>query len=175
MKKRGTPIKGRPCHERIKTVIRLRTGEEGNTNSDRVNKQYDSQQYQTYISENQIKITNEIEQTEYQFAFDRVFEPEVGQSAFYKESGVEGIIRQVLEGFNGFVFAYGQSGTGKTHTLGLQLQQREQGLILNSATTLFQLLAQRHQEFTDHSFDVHVGVPAVYCESIYDLLETQQN
>lgn len=56
-----TPTKRPLNQERIKTVIRLRTGEENQQESCHVNKEYDSNAYQTIITDNQIHIINEIE------------------------------------------------------------------------------------------------------------------
>lgn len=40
------------------------------------------------------------------------------------------IIESVLEGYNGTVFAYGQTGTGKTHTMeGNKDDETEKGII----------------------------------------------
>lgn len=50
------------------------------------------------------------------FTFDRTFGPESKQSDVYHV--VAGpLINEVLAGYNCTVFAYGQTGTGKTHTM----------------------------------------------------------
>ena len=68
---------------------------------------YDSKDYITSIIENQIKITNNLENTEQQFRFDKIIESEIDQDEFYKQSGVGQIIESTMQGYNGFVFAYG--------------------------------------------------------------------
>ena len=50
------------------------------------------------------------------YNFDRVFDPNPTQREVYEESIVP-IIESVLEGFNGTVLAYGQTSSGKTHTM----------------------------------------------------------
>ena len=50
------------------------------------------------------------------YTFDGVFGPEATQAEVY-ESAIEPIVAETLEGFNCTVFAYGQTGTGKTHTM----------------------------------------------------------
>jgi DNA replication protein DnaC len=45
-----------------------------------------------------------------------MYPPEVGQAMIYDES-IRHIVDNVIDGFNGTVFAYGQSGSGKTHTM----------------------------------------------------------
>ena len=48
-------------------------------------------------------------------SFDRVFGPAATQADVYRE--VAPLIDKSIEGFNCTVFAYGQTGTGKTHTI----------------------------------------------------------
>lgn len=50
------------------------------------------------------------------FTFDRAFGPESKQSEIYQVV-VGPLITEVLAGYNCTVFAYGQTGTGKTHTM----------------------------------------------------------
>jgi Cdc6-like AAA superfamily ATPase len=45
-----------------------------------------------------------------------VFEPTCKQENLFKQAALP-IIESVLEGYNGTIFAYGQTGTGKTHTM----------------------------------------------------------
>ena len=51
-----------------------------------------------------------------QFTFDMAYGDEASQSDIYAETSAP-IISNVLEGYNGTIFAYGQTGTGKTHTM----------------------------------------------------------
>lgn len=50
------------------------------------------------------------------FTFDRVFGPDSKQVDVYK-AVVSPLITEVLQGYNCTVFAYGQTGTGKTFTM----------------------------------------------------------
>ncbi|KAK6350935.1 kinesin motor protein cin8 [Orbilia javanica] len=50
------------------------------------------------------------------YMFDRVFGPEADQSMIYDDV-VAPILEEVLAGFNCTIFAYGQTGTGKTYTM----------------------------------------------------------
>ncbi len=47
------------------------------------------------------------------YAFDKVFGPEADQTCVYREVG-ESMLDEVLRGYNCTIFAYGQTGTGKT-------------------------------------------------------------
>lgn len=50
------------------------------------------------------------------FTFDRAFGPESKQADVYQVV-VAPLINEVVAGYNCTVFAYGQTGTGKTHTM----------------------------------------------------------
>lgn len=63
------------------------------------------------------------------FTFDMVFEPTVRQQTVFQKAALP-IIESVLEGYNGTIFAYGQTGTGKTHTMeGDKNNPDEKGII----------------------------------------------
>jgi kinesin family protein 3/17 len=51
-----------------------------------------------------------------QFTFDSVYDHTNTQRAIYEETALP-IVRAAMEGYNGTVFCYGQTGTGKTHTM----------------------------------------------------------
>jgi len=50
------------------------------------------------------------------WTFDHVFRPDCRQSEVYEFLGRE-TIEDVLMGYNGTIFAYGQTSSGKTHTM----------------------------------------------------------
>ncbi|XLR10658.1 hypothetical protein S83_038596, partial [Arachis hypogaea] len=50
------------------------------------------------------------------FTFDKVFGPKAQQRSIYDQA-IAPIVNEVLDGFNCTVFAYGQTGTGKTYTM----------------------------------------------------------
>lgn len=50
------------------------------------------------------------------YHFDKVFGPETIQERLY-DGAISGIVDEVLQGFNCTIFAYGQTGTGKTYTM----------------------------------------------------------
>lgn len=50
------------------------------------------------------------------FAYDAVF-PESSEQAQVYSKAAYSLVEHVLEGYNGTVFAYGQTGCGKTHSM----------------------------------------------------------
>jgi len=72
------------------------------------------------------------------FSFDHVFDMQTTQKQIY-DVAAKPIIDSVLEGFNGTIFAYGQTSSGKTHTMtGPNVENVEQqGIIPRMVRTVF--------------------------------------
>ena len=66
----------------------------------------------------EIRVHNQkdIGEKERVFSFDMTFKPGCEQDLVFKKAALP-IIESVLAGYNGTIFAYGQTGTGKTHTM----------------------------------------------------------
>uniref|UniRef100_A0A8C0QT23 Kinesin-like protein n=1 Tax=Canis lupus dingo TaxID=286419 RepID=A0A8C0QT23_CANLU len=76
------------------------------------------------------------------FTFDTVFGPESKQLDVYNLTA-RPIIDSVLEGYNGTIFAYGQTGTGKTFTMeGVRAVPELRGIIPNSFAHIFGHIAK---------------------------------
>ena len=52
---------------------------------------------------------------EWPFTFNRTFDPKANQQVIFDE--ISGLVQSALDGFNVCVFAYGQTGAGKTYTM----------------------------------------------------------
>jgi len=52
----------------------------------------------------------------HQFNFDRIYGNESTQPEVYKQTAQPAVL-SVLSGYNATIFAYGQTGTGKTYTM----------------------------------------------------------
>jgi hypothetical protein len=70
------------------------------------------------------------------FTFDAVYDENTIQRSFYDES-CSGLVQNVLEGFNGTIFAYGQTGCGKTFTMQGPPGPEMRGVIPNSFSHIF--------------------------------------
>ena len=67
--------------------------------------------------DNQIVLVKpEEEGNQKSFAFDAVYDQDSLQQVVYDESAFP-LVESVVEGYNGTIFAYGQTGCGKTHTM----------------------------------------------------------
>jgi len=85
------------------------------------------------------------------------------------DTAVRPIIDQVLDGYNGTVFAYGQTASGKTHTMyGPVNDQELQGMVPRMLRTIFTWIENSSME---NEFSVVIQMAEVYMEKINDLLD----
>lgn len=120
------------------------------------------------ITVNKIDSTNEPPKT---FTFDTVFGQDSKQLDVYNLTA-RPIIDSVLEGYNGTIFAYGQTGTGKTFTMeGVRAVPELRGIIPNSFAHVFGHIAKAEG---DTRFLVRVSYLEIYNEEVRDLLGKDQ-
>ncbi|NP_001084268.1 kinesin family member 3A L homeolog [Xenopus laevis] len=121
------------------------------------------------ISVHKVDSMNEPPKT---FTFDTVFGPDSNQLDVYNLTA-RPIIDSVLEGYNGTIFAYGQTGTGKTFTMeGVRTVPELRGIIPNSFAHVFGHIAKAEG---DTRFLVRVSYLEIYNEEVRDLLGKDQN
>jgi len=107
------------------------------------------------------------------FVFDRVFPMNCTQENIY-HFAAKPVVNSVLEGFNGTVFAYGQTSSGKTHTMqGPSIDDLEmRGIIPRMVNTVFDHISSspEHIEWT-----VKVSIVEIYLEKIRDLISPEKS
>ncbi|KAJ0971087.1 hypothetical protein J5N97_019046 [Dioscorea zingiberensis] len=99
------------------------------------------------------------------FKFDRVYAPRDGQGDVYADASP--LVASVLDGYNVCIFAYGQTGTGKTFTM--EGTEQNRGVNYRTLEELFKIAAERKESI---SYSISVSVLEVYNEQIRDLLAT---
>ncbi|XP_046354192.1 kinesin-like protein KIF3A isoform X1 [Haliotis rufescens] len=105
------------------------------------------------------------------FTFDIVFGPDCKQLDVYNEVA-RPIVDCCLAGYNGTIFAYGQTGTGKTFTMeGVRSVPELRGIIPNSFAHIFGAIAKAEG---DIRFLVRVSYLEIYNEEVRDLLGKDQ-
>ncbi|MEQ2285889.1 Kinesin-like protein kif3a [Ameca splendens] len=120
------------------------------------------------ITVNKLETPQELPKT---FTFDTVFGPDSKQLDVYNLTA-RPIIDSVLEGYNGTIFAYGQTGTGKTFTMeGVRAVPELRGIIPNSFAHIFGHIAKAEG---DTRFLVRVSYLEIYNEEVRDLLGKDQ-
>ncbi|XP_004250527.1 kinesin-like protein KIN-14R [Solanum lycopersicum] len=97
------------------------------------------------------------------FKFDRVYTPRDDQGDVYADASP--MVISVLDGYNVCIFAYGQTGTGKTFTM--EGTKGNRGVNYRTLEELFKIVKERNETFT---YDISVSVLEVYNEQIRDLL-----
>lgn len=104
------------------------------------------------------------------YTYDRVFGPDADQGMVYEDVAGH-VLDEVLGGYNCTVFAYGQTGTGKTHTMagdlaaGAGTYAAGAGVIPRTLFRLFHVLESRGDDF-----GVHMSFVELYNEEVRDLL-----
>ncbi|KAA0162391.1 hypothetical protein FNF28_04728 [Cafeteria roenbergensis] len=112
------------------------------------------------------------------FSFQRVFGPQAGQEDVFNE--LDGLVNSAVDGKRVCIFAYGQTGAGKTHTMLGQTAPAEaaegsdvrvtgeSGVIPRAVTSVF----SRAATLRDHGWttDVRAEFLEVYLDDVYDLL-----
>lgn len=102
------------------------------------------------------------------FTFDAVYDANSKQRDLYDES-VRPLIDSVLAGFNGTIFAYGQTGTGKTYTMqGVWMDPEKRGVIPNAFDHIFTHISRSQ---SDKQYLVRASYLEIYLEEIRDLLD----
>ncbi|XP_013410614.1 kinesin-like protein KIF27 isoform X2 [Lingula anatina] len=104
------------------------------------------------------------------FTFDHVFNPKISQDDVY-QTCVDSLVKSCFEGYNATVFAYGQTGAGKTYTMGggnsAMLSDDEVGIIPRAVHDMFKIKRSK----PDTSFLVKVSYVEIYKEELRDLLD----
>ena len=106
------------------------------------------------------------------FYFDYVFGPSAEQGHVY-DNAAGAIVHGSLNGLNGAIFAYGQTGTGKTYTMGIldELQVASMGIVPRALSHVFGHI-EGDQGCT---WTVTVSFLQIYLENVQDLLSPPSN
>ncbi|XP_041097700.1 kinesin heavy chain isoform X4 [Polyodon spathula] len=102
------------------------------------------------------------------YVFDKVFPTNTTQEQVYNTCAKQ-IVKDVLGGYNGTIFAYGQTSSGKTHTMEGKLHDgQHMGIIPRIAQDIF-----NHIFAMDENLEFHIKVSyfEIYMDKIRDLLD----
>ncbi|CAH8478884.1 unnamed protein product [Dicrocoelium dendriticum] len=105
------------------------------------------------------------------FAFDHVFQPKATQLEVY-DIVAKPIVADVLNGYNGTIFAYGQTSSGKTFTMeGILGDTVFQGVIPRIIHDIFNHIYQMDENL---EFHIKVSYFEIYMDKIRDLLDVSK-
>ncbi|XP_028987789.1 kinesin-1 heavy chain [Betta splendens] len=105
------------------------------------------------------------------YMFDRVFPSNTTQEQVYNACAQK-IVKDVLEGYNGTIFAYGQTSSGKTHTMEGNLHDTDSmGIIPRIVQDIFNYIYSMDENL---EFHIKVSYFEIYLDKIRDLLDVSK-
>ncbi|EAS03052.3 kinesin motor catalytic domain protein (macronuclear) [Tetrahymena thermophila SB210] len=108
------------------------------------------------------------EEQPHQFSFDKIFPSDTRQIDVFKEVG-QPVLECIMQGINSTIFAYGQTSSGKTHTMeGKHDDPEYMGLIPRMMDKLFDMIADAPSTI---EFSIKASFLEIYNEKIHDLLD----
>jgi kinesin family protein 3/17 len=103
------------------------------------------------------------------FKFDFAYPDGISQEEVYETTAAP-IVAGVLEGFNGTIFAYGQTGTGKTYSMEGKLVGEHRGIVPRAFEHIFDYVSANSDS---HQFLITVTYVEIYNDELRDLLAAQ--
>lgn len=100
------------------------------------------------------------------FELDKVFSPQASQQDVFQE--VQALITSCIDGFNVCIFAYGQTGAGKTYTM--EGTPENPGINQRALQLLF---SEVREKASDWEYTITVSAAEIYNEILRDLLGTE--
>ncbi|XP_070468076.1 kinesin-like protein KIFC3 isoform X7 [Equus przewalskii] len=97
------------------------------------------------------------------FELDKVFSPRASQQDVFQE--VQALITSCIDGFNVCIFAYGQTGAGKTYTM--EGTPENPGINQRALQLLF---SEVQEKASDWAYTITVSAAEIYNEALRDLL-----
>ncbi|CAF97750.1 unnamed protein product, partial [Tetraodon nigroviridis] len=105
------------------------------------------------------------------YMFDRVLQPNTTQEQVYNTCA-QRIVKDVLDGYNGTIFAYGQTSSGKTHTMEGNLHDTDSmGIIPRIVQDIFNYIYSMDENL---EFHIKVSYFEIYLDKIRDLLDVSK-
>jgi kinesin family protein C1 len=103
------------------------------------------------------------------FQYDKVFDQTASQQDVFED--VSDVVKSVLDGQKVCVFAYGQTGTGKTFTMKGGSEDK-QGIIPRSMELIFKMVSEQNSDkIVKQKVKVEIGCFELYLDTIQDLLK----
>jgi hypothetical protein len=138
--------------------------------------------------ENHKLIQLRVQDTAHSFQFDSILHGSSSQSSCYSAGHCDLILDKLIQGYNATIFAYGQTGAGKTHTMdGITYKQgannqlvlrepseADSGVVIRCIRELFNKISAEYSENADNSvnYTVKCSFVQIYQEKVLDLLNS---
>ena len=124
------------------------------------------------VDKNKISLINPEDNNSKDFQYDYVYDRETTQQNIYDNVGKK-IIDHAFNGYNCCIFAYGISGSGKTHTI--MGYNNELGLIPRISQSLFDQQLQKNNLNNNMQYKIDISYFEIYSEKIRDLLSSHKS
>ena len=109
------------------------------------------------------------------FTFDHIFDSDSTQHEVYLKAAKNSVL-SLIEGYNSTIFAYGQTGTGKTYTMGGGAsvpQEEKRGIVPRVVENIFNFIEKKNYD-ESNKYIIRASYLQIYNESIDDLLKTER-
>ncbi|XP_031354518.1 kinesin-like protein unc-104 isoform X5 [Photinus pyralis] len=104
---------------------------------------------------------------DYSYWSHNEYDPEFSsQLVVYRDIGEE-MLQHAFDGYNVCIFAYGQTGAGKSYTMMGRQEEGQEGIIPQICKDLFYKIRDSDEEI---KYSVEVSYMEIYCERVRDLL-----
>lgn len=100
-----------------------------------------------------------------EYQFDLAFDENSTQQEVYQYT-TSNLIKNVLDGYNSTVFAYGATGSGKTYTM--VGDGEKPGIMVRAISDLFTMVYQKNTE--NSQYQIQISYVEIYNENVIDLL-----
>ena len=94
------------------------------------------------------------------YIFDGLFEVDVPKEKFYEKTSKK-IVESVLQGYNGGIICYGETGTGKTYTI--------KDIIPQVISQIFEYIDE--SDSVNELFKIDISIIEIYKEQVNDLID----
>ena len=120
------------------------------------------------LNNEEVEIKSKNEYNNFTFHFDHIFNMDSSQKEIY-EYCARDLVESVLSGYNGTIFAYGQTASGKTYTMeGIIDDIEKEGIIPRMIKQVFKNIMLSNG---DIEYMVKISMIEIYMEKIRDLLD----
>lgn len=122
-----------------------------------------------------IRIPNPRNESEvYSFQFGSVYDQNATQQQIFDEE-VSPTVKSLFKGLDVTIFAYGVTGTGKTHTMRGGKTLTERGVIPRLLSSIYRRARKIEKDSAgETTVDVSMSYYEIYCDRVHDLFEAPE-
>ena len=108
---------------------------------------------------------------EHAFHFDKIFGTSSTQPEVF--SHVESFVESAIDGYNSTIFAFGMTGSGKTHTITGEKGENNAGVVPRAVHCMFDQIRRRNEANPEQVLILYLSCVELYNNMLYDLLESR--